>query len=311
MKRIASLALPLLLLWSCIEVDDPVNPGLQAIGIGEVTLVTGTALTKASPAVNVTSLNLFCAHTGTESWNTSSPLNHFSDASLRISTPSYYVGDTQYWRRFPIEGMHTFFAYSGTRGVSIVSDSPGVPVIFYSPQENSRYQPDLMIADKLVDKTEADNPLKMKMYHALSCVRLEAINRTAFTLKIQSISVSGVYASAATELDGKNGAIVWTTTGTTDGSFSVTPSGYVPPYTTEPQEIHSSLYSLMMIPQKLGPEAKITVTEVNGTEYVFSLDTKEWLRGKQVTYVLDLKYTDTRSGGGKEATLHTIVRDWE
>lgn len=108
--------------------------------------------------------------------------------------------------------------------------------------------------------------IKLDFEHIFTAIK---INPGDFAGKISSISISGIH---------------------TGGTFTIG-SGWTPNQTTNEYTISENISDalaspILMIPQKLGDDSKLSVVTDDGT-YSVSLAGKEWKQGKFITYTLN------------------------
>ncbi|MBX9051406.1 fimbrillin family protein, partial [Bacteroides thetaiotaomicron] len=176
-------------------------------------------------------------------------------------------------------------------GIVCAGHSVGLPPLRYTVPERCENQPDLMVAVPVIGITSDDGSVLFQMKHTLTCVGFQV---SGSGQRIKSIGISGV--SVAGTLNGMNGsAIVWNNLDpatTTDFTASLNYDAGENYYTATPTMSTTLLTGsgyLMMIPQTLGTDAKLTVTFTDNSTEEFSLSGfPNWTAGGKITYNISL-----------------------
>ena len=256
-------------------------------------------LTRGTPVNSVnemTSMGVFSSATGEAQWNeaTSAPGKMFNTRLDQKDGKWNYANGEIYWGAEDITHNYTFFAYAPFgdqhNGITIKSSlsTPGIPVLTYTVPKNVTQQPDLMVSVPRYNMHPVSNvPLQMK--HALTSIGFQIKGyKPEYDEKITGISISGVSVSGDLSLDGKN--IVWKNLGAptkTDFSASINNDAGKNYYSVTGSMSENLIAAdgyLMMIPQALGKDAKVTITFSDKSTKEISLDEQKWEAGKRISY---------------------------
>lgn len=254
-------------------------------------ITRGTPISTSSEMVD---MGVFAYYTGDGIENTwsnvgsSSFPNFMNNDKLVNSLGSWNSQKNVSWPSSE-EANVTFFSYSPyaseANGLSIIGNN-GFPKIHYEVPQICENQPDLLVSVPVLDKNILSNgsvPVPFSMNHALSCIGFKIKGNGE---KIDKIAIKGISISGDLCVDDK-GAMIW--------------SNLAEPIDTEFQAgIPTSLIAneqvldanradgyLMMIPQKLGENAKLVVT-VEGVDKEICL-TGEWIIGEKYIYSISIK----------------------
>lgn len=298
-----SSTLGLLLLGAC---QDETMTGHEAItgqSIGLTTTVmpppAATRGTPISMASELTTMGVFCYHTGFNNWATAetnatpNKMNNLSWTQTgevwSTASPVSWGSDVSIAEKFTFFGYAPYATGTGATGNGLtVSSTTGTPKLTYTVPTDITKQPDLLIATaKDIHPTTGKIPLAYK--HALTCIAFKA-KGTGQT--ITSVKVKGVSSSGTLSLDA-SGTPIWSnlsSPGTieyTAGLNSTT--GIVT--TSTPSSILAADGYLMMIPQTLTANAQLIVT-VDGAPQTFNLNAQDitsWTAGQMLTYTIETK----------------------
>jgi hypothetical protein len=252
-------------------------------------------------------MGIFCSATGTVDWAPTDAPGYFSNRRMIRNARGVweFASNPLAWNPVTANDRYTFFAYApyGTglydasanqagNGITITGteSTPGIPSLLYTVPAKVENQPDLMVAAPRYNIRPIGNPVRLRMEHALACVGFQIAGQGE---EITGISISGVYVSGSLSMDGTTGGsgIVWNPVGvpaTTDFSASLNVAPYKANAGMSENLIAGDGY-LMMIPQKLGSNAKIKITfSGNIPPREIGLDGYEWVAGKKTMYHITL-----------------------
>jgi hypothetical protein len=183
----------------------------------------------------------------------------------------------------------TFFSYSPyaseANGLSIIVNN-GFPKIHYEVPQICIDQPDLLVSVPVLDKNIISNgsvPVPFSMNHALSCIGFKIKGNGE---KIDKIAIKGISISGDLCVD-NTGAVIWSNLGEPiNAEFQ---AGIPTSLIANEQVLDANRADgyLMMIPQKLGENAKLVVT-VEGVDKEICL-TGEWIIGEKYIYSISIK----------------------
>ena len=276
---------------------------------GSVGFHVRTMQTRGTPVMQPSELTEFkvLAYQHADTWDQVSAADpasvFFSHTSVtRDKNDQWSYSPLRYW---PSMGNISFFGYSPSAatgdtpnqyGLSITTPVDGTaPVISYKVPTAIENQPDLMISITgnydLNLSNSADIGVNMVLSHALTCVGFKAVGNGEHITKVK---VSGVVGTGSLTL------------GTSVVTWSIDPDAETcefeagvndEPLDGNPSSILTDDGYLMMIPQTLTSQAKVTVTIDGGSdpyEQTFSLDIPEkqiWEAGRFVEYTFAVQAT--------------------
>lgn len=318
MRRILLLAAATFSFWGCSKDDaDYSYGGSDPVGYdpARVVCITANSVTRGTPVGDVsdmTDMGVYCSSTGTVNWNENNvshvPNHMLNERLVRNSSTGVweYENTPVEWAANTSDDRYTFFAYapfgtgiynssSNDEGNGIVvngsASTPGIPTLTYTVPADVTKQPDLMVAVPRKDIRPLGNPVNLQMEHALTCVGFQVSGEGE---KVTGISISGVRMKGTLAMDG--GTVTWSSLGavdtSTDLSASINCDAGENYYTTTPAMSTNLLKGdgyLMMIPQTLGTDAKLTVTLDGNETREIPLNTHVWQPGKRITYNITIK----------------------
>ena len=207
-----------------------------------------------------------------------------TNSNVGTSTPSWSYQNIKFWPKSNDANV-SFFAYSPTattlNGIEI-TNTAGVPSLHYSTPTTTVDQPDLMVAIPRLDlnRTSA-SPVVLTMEHALTCIGFQAVGNGKV---IESITLSGISLEGDLSMDGSE--IKWSNisepvsttieVGLDDGTLSSSMS----------TNLTASNGYLMLIPQTLKSDAKMTVKFQGDETKTFSFTDSVWSAGQFIDYQL-------------------------
>lgn len=314
MKRIVIVTISFWLCWSCTK-EEFFGPGSSGYDVVEIATQPVTRGTPISEESQMTDMGVFCAYTGTSDWTPSDVPQKMVNRKLTYTagTPGSWVyeGTPEKWNSASAHDRYTFFAYApfarAEHGMAIHETAAGVPTLTYTVPADVTAQPDLMVGVPRKNMRPTNTPVIFQMQHALTCVGFQIAGDGN---KIAGIAIRGVSMTGTLSMDGET--IFWSDLGpvntTTDFTASLNTDPGQSYYTATPTmstDLMKGDGYLMMIPQELGPHARIIITEADGNEIEIGLDAKEWLAGRQVNYKISIV-----PGGTITVTPDNLLLPW-
>ena len=215
---------------------------------------------------------------------------------------------------WPLDGSVSFYAYAPYNDASL-SLQGGDDVVknktirYTANTDDFSKQPDLIVAkseNNAFTSSTANKAVSLSFSHALTAITF-SISADMIPGKVKSITVSGVYGQG--DYDFSNASWV----------SLASPSTYVikpndaSVNAGESKALTDKNSALMMIPQKLGPDANVSMVFNDGAidkTVSFSLDNTSWDAGKHITYVLSSsKITTLNMGSLTYPTAWNSVND--
>lgn len=209
------------------------------------------------------------------------PQLFFSDETVSSKGANLYATANSYF--WPTDGGNlSFFTLVGASDNTVVSpdtDTPGSFKIEYSMPSEATAQNDLLLATTAPLNTP-NTPVPLSFRHLCSQVTFVIGNKmqrgTIKSITLSGINSHGVYTSSWSTVDTPKSFTLNVDKATVGNEAAGTP-------------IAAAEYTLMMIPQTLGPDAKLTVVfddAISGTTHTLeaSLANDSWLQGKKTTY---------------------------
>ncbi|MDR2911016.1 MAG: fimbrillin family protein [Bacteroidales bacterium] len=258
------------------------------------------AATRGMPvehAADMASMGVYCLATGADGWSTSAVANKMDNRKMVRDEDTgkwEYDGDPVRWDAAAPTDRYSFFAYApyaaaANNGVATLGVMDGKPSLLYTLPADVTLQPDLMMAVPRYDVRPTHSAVALQMKHALTCVGFQ-IRGTGE--RVAKISIENVYGQGYAVVDGDN--IAWTTTGLANdiGSVAIRFDNKYTNYYTCTSAMTNPIAGngyLMMIPQTLGPNAKVRITLSDGTSKEIPLNSHTWSAGKKVTYNIDMQ----------------------
>ena len=192
---------------------------------------------------------------------------------------------------WPLDGSVSFYAYAPYNETSLsLQGSDDVvknKTIRYTANTDLSKQPDLIVAkneNNAFTSSTANKAVGLSFNHALTAITF-SISADMIPGTVKSITVSGVYGQGDYDLS-KASKASW--------ASLATPSTYAITLNTsikagESKALTDKNSALMMIPQNLGADAKVSMVFNDGAKdktVSFSLNGTSWTAGKHITYVL-------------------------
>lgn len=203
---------------------------------------------------------------------------------------------------WPLDGLVSFYAYAPYNDASLsLQGSDDVvknKTIRYTVNTDLSKQPDLIVAkseSNAFASSTVNKAVSLNFSHALTAITF-SISADMIPGTVKSITVSGVYGQGDYDLS-KASKASW--------ASLATPSTYAITLNTsikagESKALTDKNSALMMIPQNLGADAKVSMVFNDGAKdktVSFSLNGTSWDAGKHITYVLSSSKITTLNMG--------------
>ncbi len=256
-------------------------------------------VTRGTPVNNVVdlaSMGVFCAATGGADWDGMASFNKMFNRRLNNNSGVWiYEGADVFWDARRLTDRYSFFAYTpyatAENGITVDGSeaSQGKPVLRYTVPADVTMQPDLMLAVPRYNIRPTGNAVTLQMKHALTCIGFQIAGDGE---QITGISLSGVSVTGEAVIDGGN--ITWSNLDSPTAADFTASLNYDEgkDYFTATDFMSANLIAadgyLMMIPQTLGSDAKITITFKDNTTTAINLNTHTWEAGKRISYSIAL-----------------------
>lgn len=294
MKPIYYLLFSLLTLYACTDQQTELEGASHAMRFG----VEGVEDTKGIVTItdNIESMSVFCAHTGTEKYSSSSTCNwmHNVQVTRTAENPEWTVQGDNVNKQWAGEGYHSFFAFAphAPEG-AVVSGStvPGPPTLTYTVPTDHTKQVDLLYSQTTPINCKqmyiGSRPVVFGFRHALAKITFEARKEANLTsdVTITSITLSSIQNKGTLSFElNRNNTEVNSANWILDSSNT---DKYTIPINKTINENYSPLLddseAIFLLPQTLNETKKITVTYD----------------------------TNNKTGNVIETTLETINNTWE
>ena len=256
------------------------------------------ALTRGTPielSNNIPNISVYGYYTGDGNNNTwekqgANAVPDFFDgititnSGVGTEQPSWNYSDHIFWPSSSDANV-SFFAYSpalsDNNGITVINKT-GTPTLHYSTPVITVNQPDLMIAVPQYDLNyRSDSPILFSMKHALTCLSFQGAGDNKV---VKSISLSGISLEGDLNIDGSD--VNWSNlsppeettieVGLDNDSLKLSMS----------TDLTASDGYLMLIPQTLTENAKLTVKIENEEDLVYNMSNQIWKAGERVNFSL-------------------------
>lgn len=220
----------------------------------------------------------------------------FQNAEATQNGSYWFTSNDATW---PLNGSVSFYAYAPNKETSLsLQGSDDVvknKTIRYTANTDFSKQPDLIVAkseSNAFTSSTANKAVSLSFSHALTAITF-SISADMIPGTVKCITVSGVYGQGDYDLSNASWASL------------ATPSTYVIMLNAsvkagESKALTDKTSALMMIPQKLGVDAKVSMVFNDGAKdktVTFSLNGTSWTAGKHITYVLSSSKITTLNMG--------------
>lgn len=210
----------------------------------------------------------------------------------------WFTSSKETW---PLDGSVSFYAYAPYNETSLSlqgsDDFVKNKTIRYTANIDLSKQPDLIVAkseSNAFTSSTANKAVSLSFSHALTAITF-TISADMIPGMVKSITVSGVYGQGDYDLS-KGKWISWANPSSTYDIKQLNVSVNA----GESKALTDKNSALMMIPQKLGPDANVSMVFNDGAidkTVSFSLDSTSWDAGKHITYVLSSSKITTLNMG--------------
>ena len=217
------------------------------------------------------------------------------EAKKEGSNNNWFVADNVKW---PAAGTVSFYAYAPYNYNNVsslkwmgVDDVTQNKTIHYEVPAKVEDQPDFIVANsegKSFTSSSANTPVALNFSHALTAITF-SVSDDMEKGKINSITIEGVKGEGDYNLSTKEWSV----------SSSSSAASYNVPISASGLNVGTGTVNLapdatlMMIPQTLGDDAKVTInitpsgkSAVDAVDLTFDLKGTQWVAGNHVTYLL-------------------------
>lgn len=214
----------------------------------------------------------------------------FPNEEATLNGSYWFTSSNATW---PLDGSVSFYAYAPYNDASLSLQGSDAVVknktIHYTANTvDLSKQPDLIVAkseSNAFTSSTANKAVDLSFSHALTAITF-SISADMIPGTVKSITVSGVYGQG--DYDFSNAS--WPSTSLANPSTYVITLNDASVKAGESKVLTDKNSALMMIPQNLGPNAKVSMVFNDGAKkdktVSFSLDGTSWKAGNHITYVL-------------------------
>ena len=220
----------------------------------------------------------------------------FQDEEATQNGNYWFTSSNATW---PLDGLVSFYAYAPYNETSLsLQGSDDVvknKTIRYTANTDLSKQPDFIVAkseSNAFASSTANKAVSLSFSHALTAITF-SISADMIPGTVKSITVSGVYGQGDYDLSNASWASLANLS-----TYAITLNASVK--AGESKALTDKTSALMMIPQKLGPDANVSMVFNDGAidkTVSFSLDSTSWEAGKHITYVLSSSKITTLNMG--------------
>ena len=200
---------------------------------------------------------------------------------------------------WPLDGSVSFYAYAPYNETSLsFDDVVKNKTIRYTANTDFSKQPDLIVAkseSNAFTSSTANEAVSLSFSHALTAITF-SISADMIPGTVKSITVSGVYGQGDYDLS-KASKASWASLAN-PSTYAITLNASVK--AGESKALTDKTSAMMMIPQILGADAKVSMVFYDGKKdktVSFSLYGTSWTAGKHITYVLSSSKITTLNMG--------------
>lgn len=201
---------------------------------------------------------------------------------------------------WPLDGSVSFYAYAPYNETSLSLQGSDAVVknktIRYTANTDFSKQPDLIVAkseNNAFTSSTANKAVGLSFSHALTAITF-SISADMIPGMVKSIKVSGVYGQGDYDFSKAS----WVPLANSSSTYAITLNASVK--AGESKALTDKNSALMMIPQDLGADAKVSMVfndDAKDKTVSFSLDGTSWTAGKHITYVLSSSKITTLNMG--------------
>ena len=210
----------------------------------------------------------------------------FHNQEAKKEGSNWFVAGNKTW---PLDGSVSFYAYAPYNDASLSLQGSDAVVknktIRYTANTDFSKQPDLIVAkseNNAFTSSTANKAVNLSFSHALTAITF-SISADMIPGMVKSITVSGVYGQGDYDLSKAS----WVPLANSSSTYAITLNASVK--AGESKALTDKNSALMMIPQELGADAKVSMVFNDGAKdktVSFSLDGTSWTAGKHITYML-------------------------
>ena len=200
---------------------------------------------------------------------------------------------------WPLDGSVSFYAYAPNKETSLsLQGSDDVvknKTIRYTANTDFSKQPDLIVAkseNNAFTSSTVNKAVSLSFSHALTAITF-SISADMIPGTVKSITVSGVYGQGDYDLSKASWAAL-----ANPSTYAIALNASVK--AGDSKALTDKNSALMMIPQNLGADAKVSMVFNDGAKdktVSFSLNGTSWTAGKHITYVLSSSKITTLNMG--------------
>lgn len=296
MKQYLILLAVVVCLEACTKDNLTDNLSEEAIGFTDGALTRGTPIENAD---GILSMGVFCSMTDGNFGDWSSDLTNYMNnlnVSRKDAATAFSYAPLKYWPSGTTKKL-SFFAYaphSSTLDVGTLTFTPALRTLTYTVPTDVTKQPDLMVATPKKNLTKTNVRIDFAMKHALTAVGFKIAGQGE---TVTSIKISGVRTVGTLSMVGD--VITWSDLNTPQTTEFTAGTATDAEATDAMTDIMNGDGYLMMIPQDLTADAKLTVTFADADRrdpIKVSLSDKTWTAGKTVVYNLTIPAPSYGSG---------------
>ena len=217
----------------------------------------------------------------------------FQNKEAKKEGSNWFVADNAKW---PAAGKVSFYAYAPYKDASFTLNDNN-KTIHYEVPTKVEDQPDFIVANsegKSFTSSSANTPVDLQFSHALTAITF-SVSDDMIPGTVKSIKVSGVYGQG--DYDLSTGKWIF---GANNPSSTYAITLNAPVKAGESKALTDKTSALMMIPQILGADAKVSMVFNDGAKdktVSFNLNGTSWEAGKHITYVLSSSKITTLNMG--------------
>lgn len=222
----------------------------------------------------------------------------FHNQEAKKEGSNWFVAGNATW---PLDGSVSFYAYAPYNDASLSlqggDDVVKNKTIHYTANTvDLSKQPDLIVAkseSNAFTSSTANKAVGLSFSHALTAITF-SISADMIPGTVKSITVSGVYGQGDYDFSKAS----WVPLANSSSTYAITLNASVK--AGESKALTDKNSALMMIPQDLGADAKVSMVfndDAKDKTVSFSLDGTSWTAGKHITYVLSSSKITTLNMG--------------
>lgn len=210
----------------------------------------------------------------------------FHNQEAKKEGSNWFVAGNKTW---PLDCSVSFYAYAPYNDASLSlqgsNDFVKNKTIRYTANTDFSKQPDLIVAkseNNAFTSSTANKAVGLSFSHALTAITF-SISADMIPGTVKSITVSGVYGQGDYDFSKAS----WVPLANSSSTYAITLNASVK--AGESKALTDKNSALMMIPQDLGADAKVSMVfndDAKDKTVSFSLDGTSWTAGKHITYVL-------------------------